>query len=261
MAAAGNGAGRARQAGAGVGGGAGRRLGRCPPRLAAASRNLQGGSRAWRWGRGRLAGRWGPGPAKRGSPGRKCWEGRQGEGRAAGPGAPRPPLCAVSRVAAGAVACLPDSPDSDLASPGRARSGGAGSADGEISRSGASAEPIFIRPGDVSSASRGLLSMESGARDGLRGRGAGRAQPRIRRGGGGRGGASPPPPQSSAFPLAGPAGPLAVSPSHPALVPARPGPGLPSAHLLWSAGSSSFPHRFALRYCYSSNPSPLRWAG
>lgn len=72
-----------------------------------------------------------------------------------------------------AVAVVAPSPqDRDLASPGgpeRPQS----RADGEISRCGASAEPIFIQPGDVSArlgASRGLLSMGSRASQGPSGR-------------------------------------------------------------------------------------------
>lgn len=77
-------------------------------------RDLARGARASGWALG--AGGWREaGVPREEAPGRKAgW----GGGGAASPRAPRSPLRAGPRVAAGTAACLPVSPDSDLASPG-----------------------------------------------------------------------------------------------------------------------------------------------
>lgn len=165
-------------AGAGVGGGAGGGEGGCPPRLAAASRNLQEAAGPGEGGEGVWRGAWGPGPAgSKGPLGRSAGKEGRGEGRAASPRASRPPLCAESRVAAGAVACLPDSPDSDLASPGRAGAAARAALMARFRAAERAPSRSLSGLGTCPSASQGLLSMESGASRRPQRAGSGRAQP------------------------------------------------------------------------------------
>ena len=195
--------------GAGLGGGEGG----CPLRPTAASRNLQETAGPGEGGEGVWLGAGGPGLAgSRGPPGGSAGKEERGEGRAAIPRAPRPPLRAGPRVAAGTAACLPVSPDSDLASPGRA--GAAARAAlmarfhaAELSRS-------LSGQGTCPSASRGLLSMESGASLRPQRAGSGRAQlgDEARRRRRSRA-ASLPPARSAARPPAGPAGGAPTPPS------------------------------------------------
>lgn len=231
-------------AGAGVGGGEGGR----PPHPAAVSRNLQEAAGPGDWGERALRGAGGPGRAgNRGPSGGSAGKEGKGEGRAASPGAPRPPLRAGPRVAA-AAAALPSRfpPDSDLASPGRA---GAAARAALMARFRA-AERVESRSlsglGTCPSASRGLLSMESGASRWPQRAGSGRAQlgdqarrrRRLRA-------ASPPP---------GPRPPASRVSTPPRPAPAPAVPGLSRARRSGPVRPSSLPHRFAHRYYFPSPP-------
>lgn len=176
------------------------------------------------------------------------------------PRAPRPPLCAGSRVAAGAVACLPDSLDSDLASPGRAGAAARAALMARFCAAERTPSRSLSGLGTCPSASQGLLSMESGASRRPQKAGSGRAQPRDEARRRRPWGASRP--SSSVLRLpAGPAGGVPI-PSHLAPAP-TPGPGLRPAHLLWSSAFFQLPSPLCSQVLlpHSSNPSPLRWAG
>lgn len=162
-------------AGAGVGGDAGGGEGGCPPRPAAASRNLQEAVGPGERGEGAWRGAEGPGPAGSGGPpgGSAGKEGR-GEGRG---GRRVPGPCGhAPKVAAGAAACLPVSPDSDLASPGRAGAAARAALMARFRAAERAPSRSLSGLGTCPSASRGLLSMESGASRRPQRAGSGRAQ-------------------------------------------------------------------------------------
>lgn len=247
-------------AGAGVGGGEGGR----PPHPAAVSRNLQEAAGPGDWGERAWRGAGGPGRAgNRGPSGGSAGKEGKGEGRAASPGAPRPPLRAGPRVAA-AAAALPSRfpPDSDLASPGRARA----AARAALMARFRAAERVESRSlsglGTCPSASRGLLSMESGASRRPQRAGSGRAQlgdqaRRRRR-------------LRAASPLPGPRPPARQQGLHPTPPSPRPGsaraePGPP----LWSGTPLQPPSPLCSQVLLllptpsapTPTPSLLRWAG
>lgn len=124
-----------------------------PPRPNAASRNLQEAVGPGEGGEGSSRGAGGPWPAGirgplGGSAGKKC----KGGGEAGGPHDP-----AATTLRAGPRGwrrerghCFFVSPEIEIWRLRADLSGRASSADGEISCCGASAEPIFIQPGDVS---------------------------------------------------------------------------------------------------------------
>lgn len=163
-------------AGAGVGGGAGSGEGGRPRSPAAAARNLQKAAGPGEGGEGARRDAGGLGPAGSVGPsGRSAGKEGKGEGRTGsesrGPAA-APALRAEGGGGSGAAAfafSLRERPG--VAGPGR--SGRTNRADGEISRCGASAEPICIWPGNVSERCRGTAlygerSFETAAEGGER---------------------------------------------------------------------------------------------